>query len=147
MFSGVTVVPVTEEAPSTQEDYDSLHAAVAEMERRGWRKTTLNERVEGWESLVAEVEQGYGMTVDDYTNDLAVREWLDLVRPILTMRLRDSLDERLSLLDERFRAATVKPAVQMPGAGDAWFYRLPKALVGELAEDAARMRLSPQHDA
>ncbi len=57
-------------------DYDSVYAAMSELEQRGWRKATLNERVAAWEALV--VEQGYDMTVDDYTNDLAAREWLEL---------------------------------------------------------------------
>lgn len=82
------------------------------------------------------------MTVDDYTNDLAVRELLEMARPLLTSRVRDSLDERLAPLDARFRAATVAVARRMPGAGDAWFYRLPRVLVGELAEDATRMSLT-----
>jgi hypothetical protein len=123
-------------------DYESVYAAMAELEQRGWRKATLNEQVAAWEALVAEVEQGYAMTVDDYTNDLAVREWLDLARPLLTVSVQSSLDVRLAPLDERFVAATV-PATGMPGAGRAWFYRLPRVLVGELAEDAARMNLVP----
>lgn len=123
-------------------DYDSVYAAMSELEQRGWRKATVNERVAAWEALVDAVEQGYDMTVDDYTNDLAVREWLDLLRPLVTARVQASLDVRLAPLDARFRSATV-PAAKMPGAGDGWFYRLPRVLVGELAEDAVRMGLLP----
>lgn len=128
-------------------DYDSVYAAMAELERRGWRKATLNERVAAWEDLVREVVEGYAMTVDDYTNDLAVREWLELARPLLTERVRVSLDARLAPLDEQFREATVAVATSLPGGGDAWFYRLPRVLVGELAEDVARMNLAPQDSA
>ena len=134
-------MPVDE--PLDKADYDSVHTAAAELERRGWRRATLNERVAAWEALVEEVEQGYGMTIDDYTNDLAVREWLNLARAFLTARVQVSLDARLAPLDERFRAATVSPVRVMPGAGDGWFYRLPRVLVGELAEDATRMDLAP----
>ena len=124
-------------------DYDSVYAAVSELEQRGWRKATLNERVAAWEALVDQVEQGYDMTVDDYTNDLAAREWLDRARPLVTPRVQASLDAQLAPLDARFRTATVQAAKKMPGAGDGWFYRLPRVLVGELAEDAARMNLAP----
>ena len=122
-------------------DYDSVQVAVAALERRGWRKATLNERVAAWEALVEEVEQGYDMTVDDYTNDLAVRAWLEQARPLVTARVQSSLDARLPPLDARFRSATVPAARKMPGAGDGWFYRLPRVLLGELAEDAAGMNL------
>jgi hypothetical protein len=124
-------------------DYDSVYAAMAELEQQGWRKATLNERVAAWEALVDEVEQGYDMTVYDYTNDLAVREWLDRARPLVTARVQASLDARLAPLDARFRTATFLAATRLPGAGDAWFFRLPRVLVGELAEDAARMNLVP----
>jgi hypothetical protein len=119
---------------------------MAALEAAGWRKATLNERVADWESLVSEVEEGYGMTVDDYTNDLAVRQWLTLALPMLTPRLQTSLVDRLEPLDERFMRATVIPARHMPGAGDAWHYRLPRVLNGELAEDAERMGLRPATD-
>jgi hypothetical protein len=123
-------------------DYDSVYAAMAELERRGWRKATLNERVAAWAGLVDEVEAGYVMTVYDYTNDLAVRKWLNVARPLLTDRRRTSLDSRLAPFDERFRDATIPAATRMPGATNDWFYRLPLVLVGELAEDAARMSLA-----
>jgi hypothetical protein len=123
------------------EDYDSIHAAVRTVTERGWRSGTLNEHVDQWRTLVASVAVGYTMTIDDYTNDLAVREWLDQVRPMLTERVRRSLDERLSPLDEQFRGATQETARHMPGAGSHWWYRLPIVLVGELREDAERMGL------
>lgn len=115
---------------STRPTYDSVHAATTELQRRGWRRAK-------------EVERGYVMTIDDYTNDLAVREWLEAVRPLVTARVQSSLDERLAPVDAQFRAATAVPAKHMPGAGDGWYYRLPRVLVDELAQDAAWMNLIP----
>ena len=48
----------------TAEDYVSVERAQQETEERGWRPGTLNEHVDGWASLVEEVEVGYSMTVD-----------------------------------------------------------------------------------
>jgi hypothetical protein len=133
---------VTFENPSA-EDYDSVRTAVGAMTAAGWRETTLNEAVGRWEQLVASVEDGYSMTVDDYTNDLAVREWLERVLAMLTPGMQASLARRLAPLDDRFLLATVEPKHRMPGAGSEWWYRLPKVLVAELAEDAERYDLAP----
>ena len=39
----------------------------------GWRKPyTLNEQVEAWRHIVESAEDGYTLTIDDFTNDLAV---------------------------------------------------------------------------
>ena len=134
--------PVPTDDPSAA-DYESVLAATRAMSAAGWREATLNEQVEAWGSLVETVETGYTMTVDDYTNDLAVREWLERVLPMLTHSLQQSLEDRLEPLDERFRLATVEPKHRMPGAGSEWWYRLPRVLVAELAEDAQRMDLAP----
>jgi hypothetical protein len=107
---------VTVENPSA-EDYESVHAAVNAMTAAGWRETTLNAAVAGWQQLVERVEEGYSLTVDDYTNDLSVRVWLERVLPMLTPTLQDSLGGRLAPLDDRFRVATVEPKHRMPGAG------------------------------
>lgn len=128
--------------PPDGDDLASVHRAMATLEKLGWRRATLNERVAAWASLVDEVEEGYAMTIDDYTNDLAAREWLALALPMLVPRLQASLIERLEPRDERFRRATVTPAKHMPGAGGGWYYRLPRVLVGELAEDVERMGLT-----
>ena len=60
----------------TAEDYASVVAAFEAMEKAGWLPTTLNSQMEAWAELVSEVQTGYGMTIDDYTNDLSVRKWL-----------------------------------------------------------------------
>jgi hypothetical protein len=131
---------VTDSEP-TPDDYASVLAASEAMERAGWRPATLNSQVDAWAELVSSVEVGYGMTIDDYTNDLAVREWLEQVRALVTVRIADSMAARLAPLDQRFREATVAPLRRMPGAGDGWWYRLPRVLVDELRDDAVRMGL------
>jgi hypothetical protein len=128
--------------PLTSEDYDSVLRAGRVLHEQGWRQSwTLNQQVDSWVGLVETVEDGYRMTIDDYTNDLSVRQWLELARPLLTERVRASLDGRLAPLDERFKAATRETAVKLPGAGPFWWSRLPKVLVDELAEDVQRMGL------
>jgi hypothetical protein len=125
------------------DDYQSVLDAGRRLHEAGWREAwTVNDRLDAWRQLVDHVEQGhYTMTVDDYTNDLAVREWLDLARPLLTESVRQRVDQELAPLDARFREATFEPSRRLPGGSDRWWCRLPIRLAGELAEDVERMHL------
>ena len=126
----------------TAEDYDSVERAQQVMQER-WRPASLNAQVDAWACLVQEIEDGYSMTVDDYTNDLSVREWLDQVRPMLTEHVRNSLSSRLAPLDERFDEATAIPSRPLPGCGTGRWCRVPRRLIGELREDALKMNFAP----
>ena len=62
--------------PLTSENYDSVLRAGHAPYEHGWQQRwTLNEQIESWACLIATVEDGYLLTIDDYTNDLSVREW------------------------------------------------------------------------
>jgi hypothetical protein len=64
-----------EETP-TADDYASIDRAADELQRRGWvRRYSLDEAIDDWSSLVDTVEIGYTLTIDDYTNDVSVRQW------------------------------------------------------------------------
>ena len=92
----------------TAEDYESIDRASRELHAQGWRKAfTLNEMFDAWASLVVEVENGYDQMVDEYTNDMACRDWLALMWPRLTDRVRNARVDELDVLDARFRTATV----------------------------------------
>ena len=127
----------------TADDYASIDRAADELQRRGWRyRFSLNETIEGWSSFVDLVETGYSMTIDDYANDLSIRQSLEEARPFLTPRVAESMDARTAAVDDRFRNATDPTFRPLPGAGAGWWSsRLPKVLIDDLAEDAARMNL------
>jgi hypothetical protein len=128
---------------ASPEDYQSVIDAGRRLHDAGWPEAwTVNHQLDAWRQLVDQVEQGdYTMTVDDYTNDLAVREWLDLARPLLTESVRQRVDHELGPSDERFRQATFEPIRWLPGCSDRSWCRLPIRLAGELAEDVERMHL------
>lgn len=129
----------------TAEDYESIDRASRELHSRGWRKAfTLNEMFEAWASLVAEVEQGYHQMVDEYTNDMACRDWLALVWPMLTERVRDARADELEALDARFRAATLDDGGRAIGRfyrvenkEGWWWRRRPSKVAGVFAADLA----------
>ena len=90
----------------TPEDYESVERAGRVLHEQGWReKFSVNEMSSAWRDLVAEIEVGYDQFVDEYTNDLACRDWLALAWPMLTDRVRSA---RQSQLDARFLAATIE---------------------------------------
>jgi hypothetical protein len=111
------------------------------------RHRTVAGLIRRWENLVEDVETGYRFTIDDYTNDLSIREIIDRIADATNPRLKAKLLSLLAPLDERFTEATfvsVKPP--FPGAlrsrPDAWWYaRLPLKLVDELREDSERLGL------
>jgi hypothetical protein len=139
------MVTVSDEAP-TNEDAAPLAAASKELHNAGWAKAfTMGEMLGGWRRLVREIEVGYTMTVDDYTNDLTSRDWLDLVLDRVTDPMRKRIERDLEPLDRRYRDATIDDGgaalahfFRIDAKGGWWWRRRPTLLTGELAEDLQR---------
>jgi hypothetical protein len=91
-----------------------------------------------WSAFVTAVERGYADSIYEYTNDLSVRDRLERVAagagPALAAKLRGALAED----DRRFDAATQEGGRALgnfAGEAPAWWRRVPRRAVGELAED------------
>jgi hypothetical protein len=87
-----------------------------------------------WADFVSEVESGYTSSIDDYTNDLSVRNVLE--QEIDATRLdKIELKAKLAELDHRFRRATTPDEdglikkVFEPLEG-WWWSRLPRKIAG-----------------
>jgi hypothetical protein len=99
---------------------------------------TLEELVGQWSDFVGEVENGYSLSIYDYTNDLSVR---DLLAELVKRVDRKAKDHALSLIapcDERFRFATRELAQAIESAPKIrgwWWHRIPCTLKGELRAD------------
>ncbi|MDE8589176.1 hypothetical protein [Arthrobacter sp. NQ4] len=127
----------------TAEDNESLDQAGRILRERGWKKAfTLDEMMTAWEQLVAQVELGYSDMVDEYTNDLACRDWLAAVWPLIAEHVRTVRAPELNALDLRFLAATTEDTAEELGrfystdAKDAWWWRrLPLRRFGGFAAD------------
>lgn len=128
-----------DDAP-TAADYDSVERATQALKVKGWRAAfSLNEMINGWDQLVHEIEIGYDATIDDFTNDLTTRDWIAECRELVTDLIRRSIDERVSLIDDRYKRATVDDDgralghfFRIEGKG-WWWFRRPLADQGELA--------------
>jgi len=126
----------------TAEDNESLDQAGRILREHGWKKAfTLDEMMTAWEQLVAKVELGYSDMVDEYTNDLACRDWLAAVWPLIAEHVRTVREPELNALDLRFLAATTEDNAEelrrfYSTDADAWWWRrLPLRRFGEFAAD------------
>jgi hypothetical protein len=86
----------------TDYDRESARRVSHGLREQGWAKEfRVYDLMDRWRRLVEEVETGYEMTIDDYANELCVRRWLLLARPMLTQRRQEIMDSRLLPLDAR----------------------------------------------
>ena len=103
---------------------------------------SLNALLGGWDTFVTRVERGYDDSIYEYTNDLSVRDRLERVVQGAGPGLRGKLAGALAEDDRRFEAATeeaARPLGEFPDASPAWWRRVPRRRVGELAEDLASL--------
>lgn len=128
----------------TADDHASVEQAGTELQRRGWQvKPSLNSVVNQWAGFVHAVARGYDDNIYEYTNDMSIRRWAEEARPFLSPLAARMLDTRLAPIDAQFRAETVEVTRRLPGTSGRfwWESRVPKRLVGELADDVAVLAL------
>jgi hypothetical protein len=142
------------EVHPSERDYRSVYAAMAELRDRGWCSTTPNNRTEGWEHLVANIEAGppqhfwshrLGMRI--FLSGLLDRQWLAMAWPLLSVDVRSFRQQELDMIDDRFRecthwAETAWNEFFDPAApSDAWWWRrCPILIVDWTPEQASQAR-------
>jgi hypothetical protein len=89
---------------------------------------------------VDKIERGYADLVDEYTNDLACRDWIHLVWPMVTDDVRNAYIGQLQAIDQRFVAATLEDGGQalsnfyrVENKSGWWWRRRPARVVGAMA--------------
>jgi hypothetical protein len=96
---------------------------------------SLGGLLRGWRDFVTQVERGYDDSIYEYTNDLSVRDRLE---PLIQDAASTARAE-LEAVDRRFEAATEESTRPLGAFKDAtppwWWQRVPRRLVGELADD------------
>lgn len=101
--------------------------------------------VEAWEGIVSAVEAEYALTLDDYLNDMDVRDLLMAALDVASMAERQAVSDRLTHADARLLAHT-EPCACLWGddiAADEgldpthewWYFRRPTRPGESLRED------------
>ncbi len=100
---------------------------------------TIDALIDVWGRFVLQVENGYKLSIYDYTNDLMVRDQLDEIIAGTPPTLSSDIQAILEPWDDRYRLATVastKPILPGPDVSTRrrW-WRVPRNLSGELRDD------------
>lgn len=105
------------------------NAIEASLRGEGWAAhTSLEREIDTWANLASDVAS-YRMTIDDYTNDLCSRDYLETFLSRATPQLRRFIETAVAQADERFRESSVEDAEGLVGRyyriddGDGWWWR------------------------
>lgn len=103
------------------------------LHARGWHVTwTLEEARARWDKVADDLKAPYWGCVDDYTNALYVRSWIEEALGSLGGEDANQFRHSIALIDDQFISETSLFDGKLPGAGpDWWFHRIPNRL-GEL---------------
>lgn len=103
----------------------------------------LSERIEKWERTVRQTVEGYRLTLDDWLNDMDVRQAIADALPLAPPSHAQFVRRRLATLDEQFRHATAASKTCLWGTRIAriegwkakrnwWYFRIPLIAAPEL---------------
>jgi hypothetical protein len=116
-----------------------LERALAKLSKTAGYRLTLGDLLDRWSCLVRAVEEGYGESIYEYANDVAVRNPLRGIEVHAPARVRTTLAASLVPLDDRFFAATDAVTDPITGTspepGEPWSRRVPKRPAGDLLDD------------
>ncbi len=103
--------------------------------------------VERWEAIVSEVERGYELTIDDYLNDVDLRDILAGAWELASDDEAQPLRARRDLADNRYRSVTqecpplwgeaVTEEMGFTPEKEWWYFRRPRRPGQMLADDLA----------
>lgn len=124
----------------SSEDIQMLEPILAELSQRSGRKQTLDRLLSRWERFVSKVEMGYRLSIYDYTNDLSIRDFLQVILNDCPTDIHSRLHEWIESWDNRLILVTKqveKPL--LPPLGEEglgwWWFQIPLHPGDELKKD------------
>ena len=115
------------------------------------RRQTLEERVAAWEKIVAALERGWRFDLDDWLNDMDLRQMIEDSLALYGPDERGALDIRLAKADADFRLNTVEAGKCLWGKKAAkrekwsattnwWYFRKPRRAETPFIEEVERVK-------
>jgi hypothetical protein len=97
------------------------------LKKRGVRPDLVEGGLPGliarWQTIVDEVARGYKLTLDDYLNDMDVRDIIAGALAVAEAKERRTIEEPLARADEKFQAATnLENPVNPANPPESWWY-------------------------
>jgi hypothetical protein len=133
--------------PDAKEHLDAIAQKLTEMRLRAKHPPrdfwTLNGMLGSWRQLVDKIDEGYDDIIEEYWNDLSVRELLEeLLEVVAEGSVRSWVTKEIAETDDRYIDATREVQKPIFGSGDMpwWWWRVPKKLTGELRHDLETLR-------
>jgi len=126
--------------PLSSEDVKLLEPILAKLSQRSGRKQTLDRLLNRWSRFVSKVETGYRLSIYNYTNDLSIRDFLQVILNNCPKNLHDRLIEWTESWDNRLILVTkqVEKPLLPPLAEEElgwWWFRIPLNPGDELKKD------------
>lgn len=95
--------------------------------------------VERWTKIVDEISRGYQLTLDDYLNDMDLRDIIAGALAVADQSERDAIHQALETADRTLRSVTMPSSILRSAANppnpenpDRWWYsRLPPRFLSE----------------
>jgi len=97
-----------------------------------------------WERIADEVARGYQLTLDDYVNDMDVRDIIAGALAVARPDDRQAVEAALAGADQKLLSATIpSPSLQNlenpPNSARWWYVRRPRRAGPALTEDLAQL--------
>lgn len=123
--------------PSEQEE---IRAITEKFSRRAQHDLSVDRLIDKWRVFTREVQQGYRFPLNDYTNDLSVRDLLQELLECVSVEVAPKIEARLAASDNSFESSTSEIDTPLPGQRSArWWHRVPRTLIGDLRNDLSAL--------
>jgi hypothetical protein len=114
----------------THEEIVEIDSRLDKISQRFGKRRTLEELFFRWNRFITHIENVYNFTIDDYTNDLFIRNFFEIVITDCSTQLHEKLMSLLTPLDNRYICSTDsinEPLLPLLESDLGWWwYRIPK---------------------
>lgn len=111
------------------DEINKITLALITYEEKQINDRYIEQKLTEWSNFIIEIENGYNLTIDDYTNDISLRDKIQIIIDNSHQETKDKIVQRITEWDTRFIKNTNKlnepliPNIKRPVQW--WWYRIP----------------------